>query len=205
MGAIERATMAVITDLTFHSGEVCDAQKEAVRDGCKDILTEGAEYHMSALNLDYYVAFHENWKRQHCFDEITKKLGYRFVLNSARLTKLSDNDYSLGIVIENQGWARLYKNRPLQITATTADKALEIVSAPNSLTTIDAGKAAPFYFSFSTPKDSKNIEFCIRAPDLEPTLTDDLRYAIRFANEAQSGQFYGDKSGKFCFEMPLHN
>ena len=202
---VERAAMAVVTDTTFHSGEVCDAQKDSLRKDCKDILREAATYHMSALNLDYYVAFHDNWKRQGCFDEITRKMGYRFVLKTAQLTKQSEGNYSLDVVVENKGWARLYKNRPLRFEAKNGGITIDLNSEPNSLTTVAAGKAVPFNFNFPLVTKSKSIEFCLSAPDLEPTLKADVRFAIRFANQPKPDQRYDDTSGKFCFDMILPN
>ncbi|NJM82312.1 MAG: DUF4874 domain-containing protein [Tabrizicola sp.] len=46
--AEERKAMADLTDSTYFSGETCDAEPDQIRNSCEAILSEGAEFHLSA-------------------------------------------------------------------------------------------------------------------------------------------------------------
>jgi len=41
--------------------------------------------HINYLNIDYNKKVLDRWKEQGCFDEIRRRIGYRFVLESAQL------------------------------------------------------------------------------------------------------------------------
>jgi hypothetical protein len=96
----QRAFSAALSARTYYMGETCGAEPEAIRASCADILGEGAEFHVSSLNRDYYEGFFEQWKKEDCYDEVSAKLGYRLQLVSAAL-----DGGKLKLRIANTGWA----------------------------------------------------------------------------------------------------
>ena len=191
----QRAAMMALTENTFHTVETCDAQKQKIRKTCKAILEEGAAFHVSTMNIDYYDGFHKAWKKQGCYAEIDNKMGYRFALKSANL----HND-KLEISVQNNGWARLSKPRSLQVVAVTENTRTRLNALNSDLATISARQSNSFVYELPNLAASK---FCISAPDPEPSLANNPAYAIRFANDLKYSQSYDEKTGEFCFGTNL--
>ena len=185
----ERKIMAAQTDMHFHSVETCDADKTQLRNDCASILKEGAEFHVSGINLSYYRAFHERWEKDGCLPEITTKLGYRLRLVEARF-----EGETVSVTIANDGWARLARPRNLELSYGGK----VVIFKDQSLDHIGAGRQITLTANFAKTA-SKNGSVCLAAPDPTASLKDDTRYAIRFANSEKPEQSWID--GAFCFKL----
>jgi hypothetical protein len=109
--ADQRAAMEDLTTRTYFSGETCDAQADKARLGCDAILAEGAQFHLSALNMTYFQAFHDSWRAGGCFDEITRQMGYRL-----RVADITLDGAVVTVSLANDGWARVPDERSLRVT-----------------------------------------------------------------------------------------
>jgi hypothetical protein len=195
--ATQRARAAATSKNTFYVVETCAAQPKQVRKDCQSILREGPEFHVTSINREYNLAFINSWKKDGCYDEIEKSLGYRLRLVSASY----DNDSgSFAITIMNDGWAKPMSSRALQVAWRDAT-GLEFTGAllidvsadfAANKSTIVRGELAP-----------AAQEVCISAPDTSPRLAADPRYAIRFANadDNANGQLWDGGKGRFCFKV----
>ena len=184
----QRDAMAALTDNHFHSVETCDAQKKQLRSDCGSILNEGAMFHVSGINREYYRAFHERWEKDGCMAEITAKMGYRLRLVDAKI-----EGSKIEVTLANGGWARLARPRDLELRVGGQTIAL---SGP-SLNQIGAGEQRTY--TAQLPDMSKAGQFCLSAPDPSARLKSDARYAIRFANADRKLQTWSD--GAFCFKL----
>jgi hypothetical protein len=176
---------------TPFGGETCNPAAESgavVRDTCADILREGKEYSLTYLNADYYTGFHNKWKAQGCYDEVSRSMGYRFELVSASHAQSVARGAALNLNLEvkNTGWARLYNQRPLmvvlrnkatgvrvELAASGADARKWLSGATTSTTatvTVPVSAAAGDY------------EVLLALPDAATALRSDVRYSVRFAN-----------------------
>jgi archaellum component FlaF (FlaF/FlaG flagellin family) len=179
----QRAAARLISADTYYMGETCGADPKLIRADCKDILREGAEFHVSSLNRDYYEGHAKRWKKQGCYSDIAAKLGYRLRLISAAR---SDDD-TFAVVIKNEGWARTVSARPLVVTWDGGGEELSTTTkdlAPGDAVTLNVKAGSG--------------QICLAAPD--PMLRDDARYALRFANADGAGQMWDDVKGRFCFQ-----
>lgn len=87
-------------------GETCDPTQGA-RQHCSQILKEGPEYHLTYLNKDFSKAFIGTWEREGCFNEVAKRMGYRYVVDKASLTTsaAANGTVQWAVTISNKGWA----------------------------------------------------------------------------------------------------
>ncbi len=182
-----RSEMAELSATTYFSGETCDANKPAIRADCANILAEGPQYHVNALNRTYYTAFHDTWRRQGCYATITDRMGYRLRLLSA---DVAGGTITLQII--NEGWARVPQPRRLKLRASgesvTFAKPLDQI-APRETVTLSA----------VLPPGPAPSRVCLAAPDPSPRLAQDGRFALRFANTNAPGQSWA--KGAFCFDL----
>ncbi len=181
----EREIMASLTEKQFHSIETCDADKNAIRNDCASIMQEGAEFHVSGINREYYRAFHERWEKDGCMPEIAAKMGYRLRLLDAKIA-----NGTIEVTIANDGWARLARPRQLEL-----NQGEQVVSL-GDLQQISAGAKVTYKAAFS--KNDNTDVLCLSAPDPNGSLRGDARYAIRFANSGRPEQTWRD--GAFCFK-----
>jgi Domain of unknown function (DUF4874)/Domain of unknown function (DUF4832) len=202
--ARQRDAMEQLTGRTFFSGETCDAERKQIRSDCRFILNEGAQFHLSALGLDYYEVFHKTWKKEGCFAAISNQMGYRLELGTATFDDKISPSSHLTIVIKNNGWAKLYKSRSLVLDVF--GKAGEFLKRESTgdLASIGPSETATFVFLLSDKKfefDEPHT-YCLSAPDPEESLKDDIRYSLKFANSENlgKGQTYDSKKGLFCFD-----
>jgi hypothetical protein len=187
----QRTAMMALTAQTYFSGETCDAEKAQIRNDCEAVLKEGAQFHLSALGLDYYLVFHKKWKKQGCYSVVENKMGYRFALVSAQIS----SETSLVLRVKNDGWARLYKERVLKATVYDRAGAVLATQTASGLEQVLPNMSKDFRFEWKG--QAKRV--CIAAPDPALRLQDDVRYAIRFAN--QGSITWDDKTGQHCFAI----
>jgi hypothetical protein len=184
--------MAALSALTPFGGETCNPADDAgpvSRGDCGDIRREGARYHLTYLNADYYRRlFHDRWIAQGCMGEVRNRMGYRFALIEATFGgRVAQRDtWPIEIAIRNEGWARLHNPRPLVVLLQAAKGGkvwrVPVVSAeprawlPETETRISARLTLPQDMPAGT------YAVALALPDADASLANDPRYAIRFAN-----------------------
>ena len=88
---------------TFDGGEVCALSSFS---DCTNAIFTMNRFHFSYLNFDYNQEVHDFWQANGCFDEIQRRIGYRFeMLNSTIL------NHVLTINIQNVGFGNLMNQR----------------------------------------------------------------------------------------------
>lgn len=204
----QRNYVKQLSKTTPFGGETCKPADEAaaqVRMSCSDILREGADYHLSYLNREYHTAFPDNWRSQGCYGEVAQRMGYRFELVSASYGSptRAGADWALDFSIKNVGWARLYNARPLEITLRHrgSGQVLKLAAAgvdprqwlPDSSKSVHAVVKLPQ----TAPRGDYDI--LLGMPDAAPSLANDSRYAVRFANadDARRKQGWEAALGRF--------
>jgi hypothetical protein len=75
------------------------------------MTSEPLTLHMSYLNGDYASDAVSTWQSGGCYDEIRRKLGYRFEVTawSTRRQLPPGKSFTVRIDIANSGWARLHR------------------------------------------------------------------------------------------------
>lgn len=136
----------------------------------------------TTLNRDYYTENWNNWILAGKYNEILRNLGYRFVLNESDFL-LNGTDLSISILLENKGYARLFKAREVYlvlentISGDTSQFLLNTdprtwMGAVNINQVIDLREL-----------DTESYEAYLFIPDNSPNLRNQAAYSIKFANE----------------------
>jgi hypothetical protein len=151
-------------------------------------LDEMARFHWSYLNMDYHPDVISSWKKQNCFDEIARRLGYRFKLVKGEYTKSPEigSDFDLSLEIANDGFAAPYNAHKVELIFKSV--------ADNSEVVIDTDADPRFWFgggkytlSETVNLDGRfttgNYQVYIALTDPENSLSGNPYYNIRFANK----------------------
>lgn len=190
LSAADRTYAKRVTTYTAMGGETCRLGGLSSRNDCPTSLEQLATYHWDYLNADYYTAIYDKWKKQGCYDEITRRLGYRYALTKVTApTALAPGDpLGVTITLHNAGFGKLYNPRPLELAlvpvsggrrviVTVTSDARRMLPLAGRTATIDVGAALPA----DTPPGDYDVFLSL--PDASPQLAPDPRYAIRLANQ----------------------
>lgn len=173
---------------TGAGGETCAPPVAAqARMTCEDILREGAAYHMTYLNRDYYEGFFAQWQAGGCMAEVSRKLGYRLQLQTVTHGAVATPGGSLAwqVSLSNQGWARPLNARNLALTLVSAtNEATVLPLAGTDLRQASPGEALQWSGEVTLPATLApgSYRVHIGAPDAASALAATPAYAVRFAN-----------------------
>jgi hypothetical protein len=150
----------------------------------------------TTLNIEFEQNVLNGWKKGGCYDEIARRLGYRFRLLEASLPQSVRPGGALEIRLKviNEGFGSLYNPRPLQVVLRAKQDGKRYLLA----TTEDPRRWLPaetreVVLSGGVPSNlpPSEYEVLLALPDASPRLSDRPEYALRFANasiwEAQTG------------------
>ena len=166
-------------------GETCglDARNESAR-----AIAEMQQLHIDYLNLDWHPDVIQRWKDEGKFAEISRNIGYRYQLNSVALpdTARIGGVLNLQIDLENVGFGELFNGRKVEVvlrnnqTAELTTTALSV--DPRRWT---GGEKQTLTLQLALPETLANGTYTLGLwlPDADSDLRNDVRYAIRFANE----------------------
>jgi hypothetical protein len=175
--------LAELTSFTPMSGETC--APNSPRSECATAIQEMELLHFSAINEAYHKGILRSWDEGGCLEEITNRLGYRFVLTSAGFNEnvRPGGLLNLNLNITNVGFAAPVNPRPVFV----------VLQEPNSIfltrLELDPRTWQPGDFSFRTsirlPSDLREMEYnlALWLPDESEALRENPLYAIQFANQ----------------------
>ncbi|MEL6495004.1 MAG: DUF4832 domain-containing protein [Cyanobacteria bacterium J06623_7] len=168
-------------------------------DSCKRIVELFKQTRWSVLNVNYNptapVAY-DRWRREGCYDDITKKLGYRFRLQESSLTKYykPGGRFRMNFKIVNDGWAIPYNPRALEIVLRNrASGKIFTMYLPEDPRFWHPEEVHTVNVDQQLPPDLApgEYEVLLNLPDPKARLRDNPNYSIRLANdrvwEAETG------------------
>jgi hypothetical protein len=180
-------------------GETCSAEQAAAKFiPCDNAKAELAYARYSALNIVYNKDVLDGWRRGGCFDEIARRMGYRFELVSSSVpTSISKTqNLQMNFVIRNTGWANPYNPRRLELILrnTVTKSVYRIVLNNGSLRPTNTNLDPRFWqpdttttVSVNSPLPTNipagNYELLLNLPDPYRQLRNRPEYSIRLANE----------------------
>mgnify|MGYP002738119778 CR=1 FL=1 len=176
-----------ISAITSFGAETCLPEQGARLD-CDDIMREGKYYYAAYMNESYYGENIDRWKRQGCFADVKKQLGYRMTLNEAAFNVPADGGRSLAwkVTLTNDGWARPMNSRPLvlRLRNDRTDTTTNLPLNGTDLRLATPGETMTISGTVTIPAELRQGQYKILlgAPDPASSLTKDARYSIRFAN-----------------------
>ncbi len=183
------------TKYTSVVGEMCtaDVENEPNTVSCESGLDMAKRFHYSLLGDQ----IRGDWTRQDklpvevyqeegCWEEFQKKLGYRFVLESATIPNNVQKGKNLNIALKliNRGFSATVNERPVYLVLYNDNKEykFKIDTDPRKWY---GGEEITLKFNQKLPNSIEvgNYTLYLWLPDKSPKLQNDKRYAIRFANE----------------------
>ena len=192
-GANDRAYWAAESPYVIMGGETCgmslychcEPQPENAK--AHGVLADMALHHYTYLNQSYHPGVIGRWRTEGCFEEIQRRLGYRYVLDKGFFTKTPKAGEDLRVVlkIRNDGFAPAMNPRDAELVLCDASGkeagrwALESDPRywmPGQSSTVDQSIALPSGLS-------GEYTIWLNLPDPCATLHDNPCYSIRMANE----------------------
>jgi hypothetical protein len=180
------------TKHTVMSGETC--RLSPPRSDGKTALVELARFHWSMLHEGYHPDVIKAWKSQGAWDEIQKRLGYRFVLREASwpASVAKGGTFTLAVTLKNAGFASMFNER--KVYAVFTDGAKRHVSP---LEGVDprrwwGGEETKLSANVTAPAEAGTYRLSLWLPDAAAALRDRPEYAVRFAN----GEVWDPKTGE---------
>jgi Domain of unknown function (DUF4832)/Domain of unknown function (DUF4874) len=180
--------IAAETKYTPMSGETCRVEPRA---NCSTALAEMSQLHWSILNYTYHPDVLQGWRNQGCFDDIKRRLGYRFELINASLNAIADvgRPFPITIKIKNSGFAAPFNARPVHLifesVSTGKIVRLPLRSDPRKwLPDVDGG-IHNISESVVIPQKLARGQYrlYLDLPDASPALNNQSAFHIRMANQ----------------------
>lgn len=186
----DRTYAKQVTTYTPMGGETCDNGGLNSYNTCSAAIQSMTAYHWDYLNASYWTSIYNRWKSDGCYNEISRRLGYRFALQqvTSPTTLAPGAQLGMSITMTNSGFGKLYNPRPLQlvfaptsggssVAVTVSSDARRLLPLAGQTKTIDVKAVLPS----GTPAGTYNVYLAL--PDASPNLAKDPKYSIRLANK----------------------
>ncbi len=184
--AYDRTYLKSDSKYTAVGGETCRWYEP--RSNCDTTLVEMARYHWSFINIDYFGTTIQNWKDDGCFDDIQRKLGYRYQIMTSSIqdSSIQRGSFHGTVQIINTGFSSPYNPRAIELVmrnrSTKEEYFLEIET---DIRKNQPGELFTLVFEGGIPADAENgtYDLFLNFPDPMISLKNDPCYSIRLANE----------------------
>ncbi|MBL8923141.1 MAG: DUF4832 domain-containing protein [Myxococcaceae bacterium] len=198
----QRTYVAALSANATFGGETCDADTP-LRTSCADVRAEGAQYHLSYLNRQFFAGFITAWTNGGCLDEVTRQMGYRLQLDEVSHVASAPAGSTVRVTVKlrNVGWAKLFSARPLVVRLTQGNQAL-VASSTTLLSSLpaQANGSSTLVIDVAIPANATRgtYDVSLAAPDVFPRTMTDARFAIRFANADAGAQAWSPPAARFA-------
>lgn len=192
----EREFMAGDTRYVPMGGETCNPNMDFIN--CPHAISEMERYHYTYLNIGYHPGVIEHWREAGCFEEIERRMGYRFALLDGEFPEaiIPGVPFQWSLRLQNEGFAPLYNERPVYLRILEGDTVLEEIR----LSELDPRHWLPGTHRFdlettlSAVPQGDAISLALWLPDRTDSIRDIPEYAVRFANKGTWNATRGDQS-----------
>ena len=201
LDSADYAYVEAVTRFTVMGGETCRIAGLNSRNDGSVALAELERYHYDYLNHDYWVAVIDKWRDQGYYDEISRRLGYRFVLleTTSQASVDRGQTLSMNVTVRNEGFGKLYNPRPINVVLRPVDggAAITLRGHDDARQVLPlAGDTETVHLTVRVPADlaAGAYDVYLGLPDAADRLASDPRYAIRFANQGVWRDATGDNA-----------
>ena len=176
------------TRYVANGGETCEV---TMRVSCVNAKADLEYMHWTYLNSEWYMPALDTLKSQGCYDEIHRRLGYRFVLSKVTVPYKVAQGRTMPLHIEvmNEGYAPMYNQRPVYLIfenmvngiktpliVDAADPRRWLPSQDQTINYVDTNITVPANLQ------SGMYRLYIWLPDGSSSLQSIPEYSVRFAN-----------------------
>ncbi len=182
--AVDKAYVAENGRWAVVGGETCNVNPP--RSLCPTALTELEYLHFSNLDVDYEPAVVQGFRNGGCYDEINRRLGYRFELTSASYigSTVRGGIVPITVNLRNVGYAAMFNARPVFAVLTKGGTRIATPLAVDPRTWAP-GKSQTVYglIPLSTSMPPGTYTLSLWLPDQSASIRNDARFAVQFANQ----------------------
>lgn len=180
VGTADYTYLSNETTYTIMSGETNGVN--APRTNGENAIYEMDLTNFTTLNRDYYTENWTNWINSNHYNEILRRLGYRFVLRNSSFT-LNDKNLAVEINLENVGFANPSKHRDVYLVLKNSSTGITHSFLINSTDIRTWRKNVKITQNFNLSDLSEGTYICyLNMPDKETVLYLRPEYSIQFAN-----------------------
>lgn len=186
--AKQKAWLSAENEHAPQGGETCNAGEDAQPFiHCEIAVREMERLHWSQLNAEFNPEVYKVWRKEGCYLEIAKRLGYRLRLVTASFPRSARAGARLrgSLLIENDGFAAPYNRRDAELVLRNRATGLKAILPLN----LDArrwtsGSRHSVYIDVDLPERLKPgyYDLLLNLPDPATSLHARPEYAIRLAN-----------------------
>ncbi|MGL5819340.1 MAG: DUF4832 domain-containing protein [Phycicoccus sp.] len=104
-------------------GETCQIAGDVNRGDCDTARSELERFHWSSLNAEFHEPTLDRWKKDGCYEEFDRRMGYRFELKSSSIQEQvkAGEALSASFVVRNVGYAAPFNPRGLELVLRNTD------------------------------------------------------------------------------------
>jgi hypothetical protein len=133
------------------------------------------------------------WDYGGCKDDIARNLGYRFVMTQVvHTTTVAPGDrLAIAVTLKNVGYAAMYNERPVYLVLKSSGGIKYYAKLTGD--DVDPRRWPPeagsrsFTRGLTVPTAAGTYTLALWLPDKEPSIRDNPKFAVRFANTVNSG------------------
>ena len=147
---------------------------------------EMSRLHWTFIQSGYATQTTNYWRSNGTFDELNRRMGYRFQMVNASFSDAVAPGKKMAITLQirNAGYAPLYNARPVYIVLKGNNKEYKIKLAADPRTWLPNGVVSTVSELITIPADVPEGTYSLYLwmPDFYASLADKPAYAVRFAN-----------------------
>ena len=194
-------------------GETCNHGGDERWRDCDQMRNEPATLHLNYLNGDYSQHAIDVWCSGNCFNDILRKIGYRFEVKRVEYTPTvaAGGSFTVMIDIENSGWAKLHKPRTAEVVLRSSSTPPQRYTPSNSATAEwapappDAMTSPPttrltLTDAAPTTPGTYSVRLAIPDPDVPTDLAEDdptrISYAVKLASLREGKNVFDANTGE---------
>ena len=166
--------------------DILDAEQAAEDASYERTTGEMSRLHWTFLQGEYSQTVTDMWRENGTFDELNRKMGYRYQLVSGTFSDevKQGEKLSVKLQIRNVGYAPLYNERSAYIVLKNGNKKYALKLATDPRTWLPNGVISSVDEQLTIPANVPEgvYQLYLHLPDAYETLASDSRYAVRFAN-----------------------
>lgn len=147
---------------------------------------EMSRLHWTFIQSGYAETTTNYWRNNGTFDELNRKMGYRYQLVKGTYSNqvAAGAKLSVNLQIKNVGYAPLYNERHAYIVLKNGNKTYPIQLASDPRTWLPNGVVTTINEQLTVPTNVPDgtYQLYLYLPDAYASIASDPRYAVRFAN-----------------------
>lgn len=168
------------TDITDTAQAIAQATRERT-------ISEMSTLHWTFIKAGFSKVVTDMWRRNGTFDELNRKLGYRYQLEKGTYgsSVAQGGKLSVNMSLKNVGFAPLYNKRHAYIVLKNGSKTYKLQLASDPRTWKPNGATTTINEQLAVPANAQTgtYQLYLYLPDYSDSLKNKSAYAIRFANK----------------------